>query len=350
MLFFILILFSSSFASSSNYKECNTINSSYICSSLHLTYCKWPVSASGINFIDFSNNQIKEVELEMILETQKLSLRSNQLQSISISIFRHLPQLMTLDISYNQIHTLSTDPQLVHISIQSLDLNHNQLTDIGNWTQLLRLQSLNLSFNQVSVISFNLLPAFLRLLDISSNPISTITSSDKDIDLTLNIWNIRDFEKSSFIYNISQIWFNNKKFNISCSLSSWGRSCFKKFFLNQVINILSPSNCSVKNADAFFYFLIVLGALIFLVLIVRIVEQIEVRVRKRRIQSVRRTSRNLHQTSAFRKVKTKSKTLPERVKIWVRAKSEMDLVFLQLNKKKNIEDDFVITRSLSSPI
>ncbi|OTF71921.1 leucine-rich transmembrane protein [Euroglyphus maynei] len=110
------------------------------------------------------------------------------IMNISENAFDGLLQLLSLNISHNQLAGLTPDVFNTLVSLRTLDLSYNHLNSLDNGTHsifgpLLSMETLNLSHNHISIIkdrSFPYspwIPNKLRHLDLSYNTIPILTSN-----------------------------------------------------------------------------------------------------------------------------------------------------------------------------
>ncbi|XP_034557854.1 tsukushin isoform X2 [Notolabrus celidotus] len=129
--------------------------------------------------LDLSSNHITKVSpnaLSKLRYLETLDLSSNNLESLSPSCFSGLP-LAEVDLSHNSFQNFNMDVFTTKVNAEpvSVDLSHNQLVTISMTFHggVLNIQSLNLSVNRLlSVPKLAGLP--LRYLNLDSNPITHI--------------------------------------------------------------------------------------------------------------------------------------------------------------------------------
>jgi Leucine-rich repeat (LRR) protein len=102
-------------------------------------------------------------------ELQSLSLANNKMTVLNFDNFQFNQQLVLLDVSSNQLTTLLASlDKLNRMRVRTLLLDHNNLTDISVLHELPQLISLNVSDNQLRDVEILNLQA-LRDIDISQN-------------------------------------------------------------------------------------------------------------------------------------------------------------------------------------
>ncbi|KAM9317653.1 tsukushi isoform 2-T2 [Pholidichthys leucotaenia] len=130
--------------------------------------------------LDLSSNQITKISpnaLSKLRYLESLDLSHNSLESLSSTCFSGLP-LAEVDLSHNSFKDFHIDIFATKFNVEliTVDLSHNQLVSVSNslHERVLHIQSLNLSTNQLShVPSLAGLP--LRYLNLDGNPITQIT-------------------------------------------------------------------------------------------------------------------------------------------------------------------------------
>ncbi|KAJ4427794.1 hypothetical protein ANN_25447 [Periplaneta americana] len=138
------------------------------------------------NIGTISTEDIQEIEGQLY----QLDLSGCNISRIQTGAFDSLVHLVSLNLSNNNIKTLSNDmfacPRLIY-----LYMDGNALQTIQNtaFSKLQRLMKLHLQHNLLQEISFGL-PITLTDLDISHNRISTITSTTDLNKLKLKILNV----------------------------------------------------------------------------------------------------------------------------------------------------------------
>ncbi|XP_076059176.1 uncharacterized protein LOC143035892 [Oratosquilla oratoria] len=132
--------------------------------------------------IDLSDNRLTSITpLTHLRNLEKLRVGNNPLENFDENLSR-LEHLRELNMSGALINNINKNELRNLQSIKVLDISHNNLEDIpkGALTDL-PLISLNLGFNSFqsipSSLFFDRLP-YLRVLDISGNPLSVLTTSE----------------------------------------------------------------------------------------------------------------------------------------------------------------------------
>ena len=134
-------------------------------------------SMKSLQIVDMSRNQISRIDRGAFDQNKVLRairLDGNQLQEIE-GIFTHLPELIWLNVSDNQIAKF--DYALVPRTLHWLDISHNQIKELGNYFDLdgdLALNYLDAGFNQLSTLSPQHLPDQLETILLNDNEISQV--------------------------------------------------------------------------------------------------------------------------------------------------------------------------------
>ncbi|XP_052867194.1 chaoptin [Anopheles cruzii] len=155
--------------------------------------------------IQFDNNLLEFLDPYMFTSTQfllELSLAGNLIKTVTENSFANLNNLTVLDLSYNQLMPVNFRELFVNVprlrvlslratgiyrlptlalpQLASLDVGENNLQEIESQEELYLLRELRIEENKISNISNLLrnLPASLRVLDVSRNPIRKISFHD----------------------------------------------------------------------------------------------------------------------------------------------------------------------------
>ena len=141
-------------------------------------------SLTKLKALYLSNNLITTLAHEehtyfaTLIDLQFLHISQNRLTQIGPGIFYpYLPNLKTLDLSYNNISIITSDCISDMVSLEEVKLNNNILTNVtGRLHNLPMLRSLYLNQNKIKDLgadTFSDLPC-LQTLDLSFNQISVI--------------------------------------------------------------------------------------------------------------------------------------------------------------------------------
>uniref|UniRef100_A0A8C4SNN8 Toll-like receptor 13 n=1 Tax=Erpetoichthys calabaricus TaxID=27687 RepID=A0A8C4SNN8_ERPCA len=123
-------------------------------------------------------NETRAAVQDLPTNLECLNLSSNHIKILQQGDFASFPKLTLLRLDMNQIEDIQ-EGALRGLQLQSLNLSENRLTNLPSdfGTSLSKLTLLFLSGNKFSNLSDNLFRPLLRLhlLDISHNPLSSIT-------------------------------------------------------------------------------------------------------------------------------------------------------------------------------
>ncbi|XP_055681985.1 chaoptin [Lutzomyia longipalpis] len=171
----------------------------------------WPATAfSDIGFtlrsIRLDGNQIEYLDATMFSNTNfllELRLAHNRITVLPDNTFSHLPNLTTLDISFNPL--VSTNfkelllylpslrrlnlrytglynlpPMVAQSRLTELDISQNHIQDMSSLRDAPRLRVLYVSYNKIVNLTHfgRCVPQRLRVLDLSGNPIRKVTAHD----------------------------------------------------------------------------------------------------------------------------------------------------------------------------
>ncbi|KAL1501331.1 hypothetical protein ABEB36_006672 [Hypothenemus hampei] len=136
-----------------------------------------PYEASNLKIIHASHNRLVRVpQLSHYPRLETLFLNNNEITFLG-GAFAGCRALDRIDLSANQIYTLTANDFLECDFLDTLDLAYNQITALNNsLIPLKNLNTLNLQYNLLTEFSFNEIFGLenLRRLDLSYNQISTI--------------------------------------------------------------------------------------------------------------------------------------------------------------------------------
>jgi len=179
--------------------SCSPLTASVSCTSASLAHVPHFL-APDTTMLDLSDNSIVKLEsgLSFYTELMRVNLSSNNLHSLGRNQFLSLSQLTILDLSNNRLSKIRQGAFAGLHSLDRLDLRHNSLERLGGevFTGLVGLKRLDLSHNKVSEIHPE---AFLHLrrlmyLNLGKNSLSTIIPtwlsplvSLKSLDLSQNL-------------------------------------------------------------------------------------------------------------------------------------------------------------------
>ncbi|XP_046571062.1 leucine-rich repeat serine/threonine-protein kinase 2-like [Haliotis rubra] len=152
--------------------------------------------------LDVSQNKIgslshlleaKEQLLACFARLQKLDLSYNQLETLTSKLFKHFPSLQYVDIRYNNLKSFPHE-FVECTALISLDLSHNQITNLSNkdLSGIYSIRELNLSSNQIENFPDKIDKAMphLEKLILYKNKISSLPKS------TINLPQLRRLDLS----------------------------------------------------------------------------------------------------------------------------------------------------------
>lgn len=189
----------------------------------HLNATSLFVKADDLLTIDLSYNRIDSLS-RMVFnrfgKLQVLNLSFNDIEQLHENIFSDLHDLKILKINNNNLTTLRNLFEKTH-SLQHLDLSFNNIesTETTTFYQTKKLQSLKLNNNKISVVPDLQHLAVLTILDLSNNAITSLDSSIfskipllQELRLTNN--KLREFNTLQFlehIPNLSDLYVNQNR-------------------------------------------------------------------------------------------------------------------------------------------
>jgi Leucine-rich repeat (LRR) protein len=144
---------------------------SIVCSLHSLNITKFPDDRhfylQYVTFIDLSNNKIEELpnDIGKLKKLTHLDLSNNKLSKIQTECLKDIPNLISLDMSNNQITVIPKEIKYLHKLI-ILDLSNNQIKEIPKEIKYLyKLENFDISNNQIKEIS-NKIMKYLNLIKI----------------------------------------------------------------------------------------------------------------------------------------------------------------------------------------
>ena len=137
-------------------------------------------SSSFIENVDFSNNQIGRIDdLTYVGRIGHLSLKRNQLGTITVDVFDRVTSIEFLDISDNRLSDIPPAVQHASASIVRVNMNNNQITSLSNWidpsNRRSNIEWLELRGNEISEIQVGVLDTIeesLMKLDLRYNKLT----------------------------------------------------------------------------------------------------------------------------------------------------------------------------------
>lgn len=220
------------------------------------------LSGLEIDLLDMSNNEIKSLSRDVfrdIVKLEQLDLTSNNLESIDVETFKPLENsLVQLKLGRNKIGlgpTLQFSNALNKLkNLTVLALVHNEIRVLPDLSKMISLNDLSLSSNFISsltddITKDSLLPSSLIELNLNENRLTHLTESS-----FANLKNLKYLSlESNLINSISEIAFSSSILLTSITLSKnyLNHIPGKAFFmLNNLQRLdLSSQNQILKQID-----------------------------------------------------------------------------------------------------
>ena len=172
-------------------------------------------------------NKIKTTSMEnpsilnMTKNCESLSLCKNKLNKIDLNTILELfPNLLTLDLSHNDITTIiySNNNNDIKYSLSSINISYNNISDFNNIVTILK------NFENLSEFIFFANPYTKEYECLTENPLKTsITSEEKENIIKIYNDNIKNKNKNELIINISE---DNTKINNTNKNFDYIYDCF----------------------------------------------------------------------------------------------------------------------------
>lgn len=134
---------------------------------------------SELRYLQLSSNQIQKIPLQLFTNNNKLieiDLSENRIHLFEPDVLaNNMGDLVTLDISSNEISELNKDLFKRTPNLASLNASKNNLTQIpqGFLSDAKNLTQLNLSCNEISEIGSKAIPS-VQMLDLSNNHLNEL--------------------------------------------------------------------------------------------------------------------------------------------------------------------------------
>jgi Leucine-rich repeat (LRR) protein len=190
---------------------------------------------AGLRSLALSNNNIKYIELNYLIELEVLDLRKNEIERVERSMLVNLTKLKYLDLSSNYLETIDNQGFKRNTGLRRLDLSGNKLKSLDFDLNLRRLVSFNLNENELTGLTngiFSNLTSLIVLI-LDENNIVDLDSSQFMNQKQMKILTIKnnyiervDFEElTSSMSSLITLYMPNN--NIQ-SIKSGNSSCNQK--------------------------------------------------------------------------------------------------------------------------
>lgn len=138
---------------------------------------------SSIEMLDVSSNFIENftsfnvASNEQFSNLLRLNLSQMNLRFINFTTTPIAWMLKELDLSFNQLQTLTFDGVFLHLI--KLDASHNELKEISSFDRMVKVEEINFSFNEILIVNSEAFSRLheLRFLDLRNNLIQRIDES-----------------------------------------------------------------------------------------------------------------------------------------------------------------------------
>ncbi|KAF2884862.1 hypothetical protein ILUMI_21339 [Ignelater luminosus] len=124
-----------------------------------------------LEILDLKNNQINEIDVEAFRRNRDLEeiiLANNQFDlPKTVTLFDNNLKLKRINLSNNNITSITDDFRLTLLSLEELDLSYNQMTylEFSNIFTTARPISIDLSYNNIETVDFNDAELMIRIED-----------------------------------------------------------------------------------------------------------------------------------------------------------------------------------------
>ena len=188
-------------------------------------------SYSGITLLDLSYNQLKSLtnaNFNCLASLTAVYLNYNNITVVDSSTFNNQANLRYLNLANNQISQIPQYLFYTHlVNLNYIDLSYNQLTTMELWpTYLSKIININLKYNQISQFTNN----FLWFLAYSNNLPALPSSSTVDLqynkfttfdDKSIQQYGVCSYsDYTTFVKNyLSIFWLNNNPITCNCANS-----------------------------------------------------------------------------------------------------------------------------------
>ncbi|XP_039439981.1 platelet glycoprotein V-like [Culex pipiens pallens] len=189
---------------------------------------------------------IKNIEYQAFENAKKLktiNLKRNLISSIDV--FKAVPSLVHLDLSYNRITNFNNDAFEKNRKLERLLMNHNDISELPSFQNIDNLEVLNLSNNDLQEISDTQFSGNLMLnsLDASYNQLSHFNLNQLDDKPNLSFISV-SFNNLESLYIPGQVQKMNAR-NNSISYINANICTLQHLYLshNQITDISALRNC-----------------------------------------------------------------------------------------------------------
>ena len=188
-------------------------------------------SYSGITLLDLSYNQLKSLtnaNFNCLASLTTVYLNYNNITIVDSSTFNNQTNLRYLNLANNQISQIPQYLFYTHlVNLNYIDLSYNQLTTMELWpTYLSKIININLKYNQISQFTNN----FFWFLAYSNNLPALPSSSTVDLqynkfttfdDKSIQQYGVCSYsDYTTFVKNyLSIFWLNNNPITCNCTNS-----------------------------------------------------------------------------------------------------------------------------------
>ena len=177
---------------------------------------------SNLQELRLNNNRIESLPSTLFSCLDKLKvlwLYHDQLKALGDDVFKALKNLQTLSIHNNKIETITSESLFSSlVSLENIDLSHNQLATISEalFSNLVNLRELNLQHNLIEELKQNTFKGLEQLMTIklNNNKLSSIDGIEfnldnliSDLDLSMNMIVSINLESNPFqkLSNLTQL-------------------------------------------------------------------------------------------------------------------------------------------------
>lgn len=182
--------------------------------------CRGDLSAKNLRSVSISSLKEHQINSKTLVH---LNLSYNQLNSVSWIATVSMPKLLSLDLSHNEIQTIQFPFQL---ALESLNLNYNRITQLHGLRHLEALKTLQLSSNKIhSVFGLENLQQ-LEKLNLGNNCLRSLMSI-----------------RSLSLCRVSQlfVYITGISYYLVSTINHFARKSFRKEFILSFSYYFSPS-------------------------------------------------------------------------------------------------------------
>ncbi|KAF5290884.1 hypothetical protein FQA39_LY14564 [Lamprigera yunnana] len=148
-------------------------------------------SLTALRVLNLENNKLTNVGHKLffhLLKVESINLQKNEISYLNKYSFQRLMHLREVNLSHNYLklteNQTSVSPFTSNLRLETVDLSYNNISSISqDWMYKLHLRQLDFSYNQISYLDIEHLAVVSRhqlIINLSHNKITTINFTDPE--------------------------------------------------------------------------------------------------------------------------------------------------------------------------